>query len=346
MVGFRLFAMPGLSICTKEHEMVNEFEIVPYSNIKHVNCFLVDIAYRTPHRHNDIELNLILEGSIVLNALNNSIVAHEGDLLLFNSNQSHELTSQNGRSLILCLQISPKFFNKLLPSLANLYFDTLNVADTIVGDRLTLCRSLIIEFAYQYFLGNPTNYLTCNAILNLLMRIFISDIPYHTISDDEMKKTMQRTARLNRILSYIEENYMNKLLLSDIAERENLTTSYLSHFIKDNLNQSFQDYLNTLRLNHAKFLVATTNKRLIDICIECGFSDYRYLYKSFKDKFGCTPNEYRKKYSGNIETSRKAAMYSNEVFLSDKDALKYLTKLHEIIKPVLRDSGDLIWSLN
>ena len=137
------------------------------------------------------------------------------------------------------------------------------------------------------------------------MRIFISKIPYHTISDDKMKKTLQRTARLNRVLSYIEENYMNKVLLSDIAERESLTTSYLSHFFKDNLNQSFQDYVTTLRLNHAKFLVATTDKRLIDICIECGFSDYRYLYKSFKDKFGCTPNEYRKKYSGSIETSRK-----------------------------------------
>ena len=26
--------------------MINEFEIVPHSNIKHVNCFIVDIAYR------------------------------------------------------------------------------------------------------------------------------------------------------------------------------------------------------------------------------------------------------------------------------------------------------------
>jgi len=323
--------------------MINEFEIVPYSNIKHVNCFIVDIAYRTPHRHNDIELNLILDGSIVLNSPNASYVARKDDLLLFNSNQSHELTSLDGRSLILCLQISPKFFNQLLPSLSNLFFETLNLADTMESNLLTVCRSLMIEFAYQYFLGEPANYLTCNAILNLLMRFFISNIPYHTVSDDEMKKTMQRTARLNRILSYIEENFMNKLLLSDIAEKENLTTSYLSHFIRDNLNQSFQDYVTTLRLNHARFLIASTDKRLIDICIECGFSDYRYLYKSFKEKFGCMPNEYRRKYSGSTDTSRKAAMYSNEVFLSDKDSLKQLTKQHEAIIPILRNSGALIF---
>jgi AraC-like DNA-binding protein len=109
------------------------------------------------------------------------------------------------------------------------------------------------------------------------------------------------------------------------------------------LNQTFQEYLNTLRLNHAKILVATTEKRLIDICIECGFSDYRYLYKAFKESFGCTPYEYRKRYSGNADLSRSASIFSNELFLSEKEAIKHLTDQREKAKPILRDSGRLLF---
>ena len=34
--------------------------------------------------------------------------------------------------------------------------------------------------------------------------------------------------------------------------------------------------------------------KLIDACISCRFSDYRYLYRAFRENYNCTPNEYRK----------------------------------------------------
>jgi len=74
----------------------------------------------------------------------------------------------------------------------------------------------------------------------------------HNLSEDERTARQHKTERLRRILNYIDENYSDKVLLSEIAKRENLSMTYLSHFIKDNLNQTFQEYLNNIRFSHAR----------------------------------------------------------------------------------------------
>lgn len=53
---------------------------------------------------------------------------------------------------------------------------------------------------------------------------------------------------------------MNQIRLTDIAQRENLSVTYLSHFIKDILSQTFQEYLNQRRFMRARELV--TSKKL------------------------------------------------------------------------------------
>ena len=74
---------------------------------------------------------------------------------------------------------------------------------------------------------------------------------------------------------------------------ENLDMSYLSHFIKNKLGITFREYVNRLRLERAADLVANTRMRMIDICIDCGYSDYRYLNKAFLEEFKMTPSQMR-----------------------------------------------------
>jgi len=100
--------------------------------------------------------------------------------------------------------------------------------------------------------------------------------------------------RLSRIVDYIHENYKSKLSLKDLAASENLDMYYLSHFIHDSLGISFQQYLTKVRLEKAADLMFKSNSSKIDICLETGFSDYRYLSKAFQKEYGCSPAEYKK----------------------------------------------------
>lgn len=60
------------------------------------------------------------------------------------------------------------------------------------------------------------------------------------------------------------------------------------------LDITYYTYLTKIRLDHAKFLLMTTNKRIIDIALECGFSNEHVLINRFNKVYGQTPLQYRK----------------------------------------------------
>lgn len=64
---------------------------------------------------------------------------------------------------------------------------------------------------------------------------------------------------MQNITQYIDEHYSEKLLLSDIAEHENMDLYYLSHFFKDNFGMSFQNYLLKIRCERARHLLILTD---------------------------------------------------------------------------------------
>ena len=65
------------------------------------------------------------------------------------------------------------------------------------------------------------------------------------------------------------------------------------HLIKNRLGISFREYVNRLRLERAAYLVVNTQMRMIDVCVECGYSDYRYLNRAFLKEYGMTPAQVR-----------------------------------------------------
>ncbi|MDV3429505.1 MAG: AraC family transcriptional regulator [Bacillota bacterium] len=153
----------------------------------------------------------------------------------------------------------------------------------------------------------------------------INHAPYHLVSDEEKIK---RTNRLNRITNYIDENFSSKLLLSDIADHENLSLTYLSHFFKDNFNTTFQNYLMNIRFEKAKQLIVQTEEKLIDICLESGFSDIRYLNRMFFKQYGCTPKEYRKKINSHNDIAASINPLCIQKFFDEKSSLKILMELN------------------
>lgn len=306
--------------------MKNEFEIIEHSHIKYLNVFLVNMNYRSPHLHREFELILVLHGDVTIKIKQEIYNLSSGSSVIFNPNQPHEIKSDNNSSLILCVQISPKFCSDYFPNMSNLVFDTFNIRQNASNDTYKYIQSLTLKLGYFYYKKRNGYEFSCMSIINQLFSIFLDILPYHIISDEEKRFNQIKIERLNRILNYIDENYMYKLKLSHIAERENLSVSYLSHFIKDNLNESFQEYINNHRFNQAKKLLLTTDMKLIDICMECGFSDYRYLYKVFKENYNCTPKEYVKLYG---QVPLKMKTHSNEScenFYTSKNTLNILDK--------------------
>ncbi|QQZ61188.1 helix-turn-helix domain-containing protein [Paenibacillus sonchi] len=317
--------------------MKKEFEIIDHPSIKHLNIFLVDMDYRTSHLHRELEIDLVLEGKLDIHSKQQVYRLNPDSSILLNTNQPHEIRTLESKTTILCLQISPHFCKNYFRGISNIVFDSVTLEQHITGDTYTYIKSLMIEMAWQYFARPKGFEFSCMSMLNLLFGVLLNNLPYHQISDDEKNKTMVKVERLTRILNYIDEHYTHKIRLSDIAENEGLSMTYLSQFIKENLNQSFQDYVNNLRFSYAKKLLAEGMK-LLDICLECGFSDYRYMNKAFLDNVGCTPGEYKKKVlKDNITRSIPSPLNTVENYYSEQNTLNLLQKLRQKHLSVLRE---------
>lgn len=96
---------------------------------------------------------------------------------------------------------------------------------------------------------------------------------------------------IDRIISYVEKNYSQKITIQDISDKFHIGKTALIKLFKDNLNCTFHQYLNLVRLNAAKNMLAK-DLNLETIAETVGFNDYSSFYRAFKKEFGVSPKDY------------------------------------------------------
>ena len=94
-------------------------------------------------------------------------------------------------------------------------------------------------------------------------------------------------------LAYIEENYREKLKLSDVADQIYVSQWHLSKLLNKHTGQTFSEILNTIRIEKAKELLKDPSLRIGDIAEEVGFLDVAHFSRVFKKQAGISANEYR-----------------------------------------------------
>ena len=268
-----------------------EFEFIEHMGGMDIRMFIVTIFNRQTHFHSDIEIFTPLEGSVMITSSNRRSIIEPGDFFIVNRNEAHSLVRTGTSNMLLALQFSPNFCREYYPQLARIHIlqshivrknnPRFHAALRSNFARMLRCMGEKQE-GYQLALMSALN-----AISSAIVRY--GDYESQSSAGSEEKTRM----RLASIIDYIQKNYTSNISLAELAEMENLDMSYLSHFIKNKLGITFREYVNRLRLERAADLVANTRMRMIDICIDCGYSDYRYLNKAFMEEFGMTPSQMR-----------------------------------------------------
>ena len=98
------------------------------------------------------------------------------------------------------------------------------------------------------------------------------------------------------VKEYLDQHYNEKITLDDLASRFFISKNYLTRVFKEQLGMSVKDYIQVLRITHAKQLLRTTDKTAEDIGIECGFGTLFYFSRVFKEKEGISPIGYREQW--------------------------------------------------
>lgn len=100
-------------------------------------------------------------------------------------------------------------------------------------------------------------------------------------------------AKINRVIRYIEKNYMKELSLPEAAEVARVTPVYLSSLFREVMDMTFVEYCNAYRINRAAYLLLHENITVKEIAAKVGYGSDSYLIKLFSDAISITPSKYR-----------------------------------------------------
>ncbi len=104
-----------------------------------------------------------------------------------------------------------------------------------------------------------------------------------------------RDSVLDDILYYIEHNYPSNLKLEGIAALFGYNSSYLGKIFNKTVGESFNSYVDQVRIRHAIELLVENKHKVYEIAELVGYKNVDYFHKKFKKYVGESPAEYRKK---------------------------------------------------
>lgn len=302
---------------------MNELEIIRHRRMEGLSIFFNTVDHRTPHFHSEWELIWILDEVLSVTCQKVEYRLEPGQMVLFSPNMVHEFHKMNGSCTFLCLQAAPS----LLRTPRGLTVDSIFPEASLGTQKLHEIKQKLYEIMAAYLNQEPFDELFCIGQTYLLFRELLCAMPNHILTREEQLQVDRRNQRLASLIRFVDENYMEKIRLSDFAEQEGYTMTYLSHFIKEAMNQSFQEYVTSVRINSACKLMESESRRMLDICHESGFSDYRYFCRAFRAHYGMTPEQYRRQITRPESASIHRSLHSQEQFYNQEQSKALLAEL-------------------
>ena len=118
---------------------------------------------------------------------------------------------------------------------------------------------------------------------------------------DTLKETLKQEGKLvssnkrpyviiNDITAYIDKNFTETLKLSTLADKFEVSSSYLSHHFKAHTGLSISRYIRLKRLGLAKKYYES-GLPLTEAAMNAGFADYSVFYKAYRNEFGTSPTK-------------------------------------------------------
>lgn len=149
-----------------------------------------------------------------------------------------------------------------------------------------------LHYGAREYLLKPVRASDILACLNKLADKYI-DTEEKTIEENESEESVPFVKEAKE---YVEEHYTENLTVKEVANIIGISSGYLSTMFNQSMGQSFVDYLNQLKINHACAYLEQNYLKVYEIAYKVGFQDEKYFTKVFKKIKGITPKEYRNNY--------------------------------------------------
>jgi len=237
-------------------------------------------------RHN---LILVYDGEAKLVCNKKSYNVKKGDLVYYRP-EDYRLGSTSSQNLMKCFTVDffythPIFSdNQWIQTDNPLPFCTVeNISDHFLYSRIA---ELFSSFIKTWFFSDYNRMIRAKAIFMEILSLLLYWKTTTNFSYDHIRK-------IETLIHFMSKNYCGKITLKDLADKINISPTYLENIFKKITGKSPINYLIHLRIQKAKELLLDGHTISV-VATKVGFSDVFYFSKCFKKCEGFAPSHFLK----------------------------------------------------
>ena len=260
--------------------MNSEFELIRYNDKLPARIEIKQGEINTPyHWHKEIELVYVLDGALEININNSVQTLHTDEFRLINSVESHSLSGDNAKCLIL--DISYEFASQFDESLYSSVFKV--IGGSGAEDEL---RNLLWQLSRTVNEPKLPDLRQYSLITDILHVLFVQCRHENPNAVKESEKVQSRHVKL--AIEYIEQHYREEFTEKGVAEILGVQPVYLAQRFKEATGKTFTEYVMEFRLERAMDALINKGMPIDDAADYGGFPSKRTFVAKCKRIYNIT----------------------------------------------------------
>lgn len=253
------------------------------------------------HVHSHIEMNYVYSGICPQTINGKEVILKPNQVLLIDVDCPHSIARLSKDDIMISLIIRREYLRDHLFSqfskdsiLSRFFVNAIN--EKTNHDHYILFHSekdrRIPLFFHELFCECYDPSINSNDILMHLFYVIIAELI--NVYENDLAKDIEFSDKtpVSSIIRYIEKNYQT-CSQESVADFFHISPNYVSILLKKNLGMTYIQLIQEQKLNAAGHLLKNTNLSITEIANETGYENVSFFYKKFKQKYGCSPKEYR-----------------------------------------------------
>ena len=210
-----------------------------------------------------------------------SKMLHEGEIVVLPPKKWYKITPVMGKKIYyLCVHVTGCDVEKIMNEYGITVFPSIN--------KLSTNHNLEARFKRLFDAFAKNDEYRDRELAILTERIFIE-------AGRAIKARQEDRVALSKSIRHINEYYSAQIKITDLAKMENMSMTAYNKSFKEQMGMPPTKYIISLRISMAKELLETTTLSIKEISLMCGYTDFNFFSRAFKENTGVSPTEYRKK---------------------------------------------------
>lgn len=262
--------------------------------MERIRVKMMEVYSKKAHYHqDDLEIILVLKGSLTIHKVQRSLTIHEGEFTFINRFIVHSIQSDGAKVLTIKIRLSE--FKDIFEKIEYVEFlnnDEIHAIERPLKDRL---NAVVIDLLIKLYSNSKDERERLLDENNLVYLLFLSyQLISHTKNQEEYP-AFELQLRYYSIVEYIMKHMDKKIEVEDILQEFYMNPTYFSQFMKKIGGEGFKTFLSYRKLIHILDLLIDDQLSMVEIANSVGILNMKSFYGLFKKYFEDSPIKWKEK---------------------------------------------------